>query len=572
MQDAIVSKASSSARGVRHPALWVCLALLLATLAAYLGSLGNGPVWDDRALVLDNRNLRSLAGAWRILTADLWSATDQAESSSFYRPVAMLTFLVNTLVGGGGAASYRLGNVLLHAANAMLLAGVVRRLAKTSWAGAGLVALVWALSPACSEPVLWISGRFDLLVVTFALIALLSSRMAGKVGLAILLLSVACGLLSKESFIAVTPVLAFDDLVVRRRPLRELWPKYLAIAIISGVYLAARSLIEIPSAAVVTQTGVRAVAESFLFLVGLFVRVLAWPDRLDPFRPYASPPVWRLLLTGAGLCSACAAAAAFWSRAHVRDRGAVAAFGLFWFALATLPSAVVGPNLDMVGDRYVYLPSVGVFVALAAAVAEIEVARRRFAAGLGLLVSAICGAEGCVTARHAPDWRDDETLARSSLESSPENPNALSWLGRLAAQKGDLSTADALLARSMAGNRESWRTWNATCFVRLNQGRLPEAERACLEGLARNGRNPRGWVNLAATYARAGRWRESGKAAEQAVAVAPRYAEGRYLSALALANTGDLERARAELLRGLDLAPAHAGLRSLERQMQGRPP
>jgi tetratricopeptide (TPR) repeat protein len=549
----------------------------------YARSLGNAAVWDDRPLVLDNPYLRSLAGIANLFTSDLWSASGQGEPSSFYRPLTMLTFWVNEHLGGHSAASFRLGNILIHATNAVLIVVLLRKMKVTGWIVAGALAATWALAPICSEPVLWISGRFDLLVVTFALLALIGSRVPGRRGLVLTLVAVACGILSKESFIVWLPLVLVDDLLVRRldagdattpapRPFAgEALLLYGSIVALVALYFGARKLLDLPSATVALHTGLRTVIESFFFLVLTFVRVLAWPANLDPFRPYA--PLSPLLLAGTIALSATAiglcAAWIYLRRAARAPR--VAAEGIVWFGLATLPSALVGPNLDMIGDRYAYLPLVGLVLASAAVIGALE---HRFTPSarrlMALTTSIVLVCEAWVTVRRVPDWRDDDALAASSLASSPSNPYALYWMGGAAAQRGDLVAADALLAQSLGNNSDSWRTWNAICFLRLHQNRLDEAEQACREGLVRHPENPRGWVNLAAVYVQRGRWRDAAFAAERAVALKSRYGEARYLAAAAAANLGKLDLAREHLAKGIEVDPDNVRLRDLERQLSAR--
>src|SRR6188768_4258196 len=99
---------------IRNLGRGICAAVFLSIVVVYARSLANSPVWDDRPLVVENPNLTSWSGLSRIFSTDLWSASAQAEPSRFYRPMTMLTFWVNALIGGRSAASFRLGNILIH--------------------------------------------------------------------------------------------------------------------------------------------------------------------------------------------------------------------------------------------------------------------------------------------------------------------------------------------------------------------------------------------------------------------------------------------------------------------------
>lgn len=573
-------------------ALWSYVLVFVSTVVVYAPSLRNGPVWDDLPLVIDNPNLRGLQGLGNLFTKDLWSASAQGEPSSFYRPITMLSFWLNALVGGRSVVSYRLGNIVLHASNALLLLALLRQRRVVSPRWAPLPALLWAVAPASSEPVLWISGRFDLLVVSFALTALLAGDIARRSlgtdkhrwALPLTLVAVAAGTFSKESFVAWLPILAVDDWLFGRSEgaeeapgrARHLALKYGGVFAAVAAYFLARYELALPSTAVALRTGLWSLVESFFFLVSSFWRLLVWPTNLDPFRPYVPPSSGALALT-LGLFTLATVLCVRWLWQSRSSAAKLAVLGWAWFVLSTVPSALVGPNLDMIGDRYAYLPVVGLVCTAAALLGSVLRRRdapqqprqlRAYAAALGVV--AILGVELWLNVGHFADWHDDAALARSSLASSPGNPYALYWLGSAAVRQGDLATADKLLSDSIARDGRSWRTWNAICVLRLRQNRLDEAEKACRAGLERHPINPRGWVNLASIGVHRRDWHAVDVAASRAVELKPGFAEARYLAAVAAANLGRFDDAERHLASGLALEPNDARLRDLERQLAAR--
>jgi tetratricopeptide (TPR) repeat protein len=219
---------------------------------------------------------------------------------------------------------------------------------------------------------------------------------------------------------------------------------------------------------------------------------------------------------------------------------------------------------------------VGLFLAAGAALVALEARRPGAWVAATALGAGLALAWGVCTGLHARDWRDDNTLAESSLASDPENPYALYWLGSEAAQHGQLEKAEDLLGRSLARNPESWRTRNAVCFLRLRQDRLVEAEPRCKEAIELNPLNPRAWVNLASVYVRGGRWQEALTSAERALALKPSYVEAHYLAAASAANLGLFPVAASHVAAGLRAEPSHARLLALqgdlERHQREHPP
>jgi tetratricopeptide (TPR) repeat protein len=121
--------------------------LLAASLAAYLPVLAatTGPLWDD-AGHLTAPALRSADGLWR--TWFSLGATQQ------YYPVTHTAFWVQSHIWGDALRGYHIVNVMLHATSALLLVLILRRLAVS---GAALAGVLFALHPVHVESVAWIS-------------------------------------------------------------------------------------------------------------------------------------------------------------------------------------------------------------------------------------------------------------------------------------------------------------------------------------------------------------------------------------------------------------------------------
>jgi hypothetical protein len=188
----------------RLPA-WAALAIALAVaLLLYLPALGFGYVWDDNkifslrvaALLRDGITLSGLGDG---ITSGLL----------YYRPLVMLSFCLDAYVSGFNPHFSHGVNLAIFLANLGLLFAVTQRLAariheKTGKAAilpAFCATLVYALHPVMTEPVLWISGRFDLLVTFFILLALFCFLEIRQKLLRILVLAVLmlCMLLCKET-------------------------------------------------------------------------------------------------------------------------------------------------------------------------------------------------------------------------------------------------------------------------------------------------------------------------------------------------------------------------------------
>jgi tetratricopeptide (TPR) repeat protein len=128
----------------------------------YAPALGAGFIWDDGRAITDNSALRSLHGLWR-----LWAG--QAEADYFPLKSTVLWLLYRLF--GARTSPYHILHVAVHAANAVLLWRVLRRL---SIPGAWLAGLVFLVHPTHVESVAWVSECKNTLSTLFALLALLA--------------------------------------------------------------------------------------------------------------------------------------------------------------------------------------------------------------------------------------------------------------------------------------------------------------------------------------------------------------------------------------------------------------
>ncbi len=139
------------------------LLLVAAVIVAYQPAWHGGFIWDDDAYVTGNKLLWSPDGLKRI-----WFSFD---SPSQYFPLTYTVLRLEYSLWGLDPTGYHWVNILLHAANAILLWQLLRRL---NVPGAWLAAGIWALHPVQVESVAWITELKNVLMCFFFLQALLA--------------------------------------------------------------------------------------------------------------------------------------------------------------------------------------------------------------------------------------------------------------------------------------------------------------------------------------------------------------------------------------------------------------
>ncbi len=142
----------------------------------------------------------------------------------FFRPVAIESFRLDYLLWGSDAVGFHFSSLLLHSLNGVLLFFLARAIGLKRF-GAATCALVFGLYPLNPEAVTWISGRFDVLAMTFILAAFLAwsaSRLSDDVRWMIpSVIAFLLAALSKENAVAGVAILPLIDWALHSRTCRE---------------------------------------------------------------------------------------------------------------------------------------------------------------------------------------------------------------------------------------------------------------------------------------------------------------------------------------------------------------
>ena len=187
------------------------LVIGLVAIAAHAASFGAGWIWDDDSYITANLLLSSAHG---------WVDVFIPGRTPQYYPFVFLGFWIQYAIAGDAPASYHAVNVVMHAASAALLFGILRRLELRH---AFWVAVLFAAHPMGVESVAWVTERKNVQSMMFALAAvgvfLRANEADGARGTMLRIAAFAlyaCALLSKTTAIFVAPALVLAHLWTRR--------------------------------------------------------------------------------------------------------------------------------------------------------------------------------------------------------------------------------------------------------------------------------------------------------------------------------------------------------------------
>ncbi|HEX7937725.1 MAG TPA: glycosyltransferase family 39 protein [Gemmatimonadaceae bacterium] len=347
-------------------------------IAASIAGLLNDFVYDDKAMLVDVTRLRGL-GHWReILSQPYWPPPF---FDTLYRPVTSLFLAFQYAIGGGSPFVCRGVSIGLYAASAVLFYSLARRLVSPKAALAA--AALWAVHPVHVEAVAQAVNQAELLVGIGAMamaIVYVDARRAGSVSAgqwAFLVITFALMTCAKESAFVVPALLVLVEWLVItgesvRARLARLWGGYAAMLVVAlavlalrGVVLKGQALAGNPSAALgAAPLGDRMFA--MLQVVPMWLRLFVWPLRLQ----VDFSPAELGMPTGFGVSEAMGVvvlAGAAATIALARKRSPAACFGLVWCAVALLPVSNIIPIYILLAERTLFVPSIGFFIAVAAA-------------------------------------------------------------------------------------------------------------------------------------------------------------------------------------------------------------
>ena len=429
----------------RHITMTLPRALALVLLlfaAAYANHFRNAFHFDDDHAITGNPYVRSLRFVPRyFVDATTFSVLPQNQN---YRPVAQTTFAVDYRLGGYDAAVFQIDTfvwfVLLLASTFVL----ARTLTSSAWQALCAMA-VFGLHPAVADTVNYIVQRAEVLAalgVVLALAAFVRWPWARRSGA--YLVPALAGLLAKGTAAAFPLLLIAYLWIYERRVLTRDTILSVAATVAASLWIVVRT----PAAAVYVSPSpwLYRLTQPFVALryFGAFFAPVGLSVDYDwtLVRGAMDPAVF----TGAAFVLALVAVV--WSLRRSATTRAIA-FGLAWFLIAQLPTALV--PLSEVGNNWrMLLPFVGLAIAVVAVVAQ--PCRAASAAGLkacATVVVIVLLAEAAGVHARNQVWRTDESLWRDATEKSPENARAWMNLGVALMARGDYADAAAACERAL---------------------------------------------------------------------------------------------------------------------------
>ncbi|HVF71714.1 MAG TPA: tetratricopeptide repeat protein [Chthoniobacterales bacterium] len=607
-------RASQPGPTLDRAGLWIAVALVVSTFAVYGQVLTHRFInFDDDTYIWAN----PMVAAGLTWKGFAWAFT--AFHSFNWHPLTWLSHMIDSQLFGLHAGGHLLVNTALHALNAVLLFFFLNRATGATWQSA-IIAALFALHPLHAESVAWASERKDVLSTAFGLLCLLAyGRYAAAPSwkrYAAVALWLALGLMAKPMLVTWPFVLLLLDWWPFNRiagpPANSggrsargvVWPLIreklpLFFLVIPSMFLTYLAQAQGGATRSLSVEPLSWRLANALVSYAKYLGLTFWPRDLSVFYPalLGTIPIWQWI--GALVLLA---AISFLVVRNARARPYLLV-GWFWFVGTLVPViGLVRVGNQALADRYTYIPSIGLFIAIVFGLAELVAAsrlRRLVAICASIVAIAVLGG---LSAVQVSRWRDSETLFGYVISINPANAvaqnnlgtalgargkhaealpyfaeavrleprffDALVNMGQALRHQGEPAQAVGYFERALALSPKSAKTHWQLGLALETMGNNEEAMRQFHEAVRLAPKDSNMRINLGTKLAQQSRFAEAAEHYEQAVRLDPNSAEAHNYLGLVLFPLGRPAEALREFSTALRLKPDFAMARDNVRRVE----
>lgn len=458
-------KEKTAAKREISPRLLAVLVSLVAVLA-FVPALFGEWIYDDRPLIEQNPFIKSFAHWKRWLFTDFWDVSEDVKRFGtrmiYWRPFVTATYALDWKLGSGSSVVFHVTNYLWHGLAALLAFVALRR-----WLGAVVpalfAALLFAVHPIKAESVAWIAGRTD--VLCFVMVFLAAEGMARRLrgerhGLALEIAATVLAYMTKEQAVVLPVIAAVEVWVAAGRPALD---RSVLVRMVRGAapqlaigvaYMGFRSKflpIHGGSGKLFTAAYFGQLAET----MGRYVVLAFAPHDLSVQQALVKVHEGKLdLHRGYVVAGVLATSALLALMVLARRARPAVSVGVGFFFATLLPTSNVIPMgmMTRISERFLYLPSLGLAVAIGAVLAELgALATRPRARAVGFALGGVAIlALGAVSMRRSADYLDARRFWARELALHPDSLEAWRFAATTATNERRLRDALAVTARAQS--------------------------------------------------------------------------------------------------------------------------
>lgn len=337
--------------------------LFTFVLLLYIPVLNAPFIWDDEVMIIGNPLIRSWESIHDIFLSSAFGG--KLSSSSFYRPIQILTFLINFQFSGLDPFWFRLTNVVIHGISTVLVYELFKHFNLTAKASF-IAALIFGIHPVHLECTTYISGRGDALYLLCCLASFLCLLRNGFFWKTACISFFLMAIVTKENSI-ILPFLILIYMWKAEIYKKSFWICFAIQICIALVYMVPRLIpawsghqTEIPLS-FIAQANIVERLLTLSYILPTYLRLLIFPyplhmEYLTVIKDWSNLYIWLwfpLSILGLGGLYFI-----------IKDKSYYYA-GLLWFFIGLAPvSQVLIPLAATLREHWVYMASIGYFLIL----------------------------------------------------------------------------------------------------------------------------------------------------------------------------------------------------------------
>lgn len=451
--------------------IWPVLLFLLVVVVAYSNSFTTPFQYDDKPHI---RLVRTEAGTYS--AADFWKNA---------RAIPIVTIVLQYKLHGDWVVPYHIFNLAIHFLSTvfvyLLVLQLLRRRPGTQFYSAQLaavvIALVFAAHPLQTQAVTYMVQRMASMAALFFLLGMnlfifqqsRQSRTKRVSGILLTAGVVLCGLaafFSKENAIVFPGVLFFAALLFFPKRLKQrasdnpLWSIVLLVVLLVPIVMLRKIIREYPAELQVTPLGEQLTSMHYgltqLTVLPRYLGQIVLPvglniDHTVPMttdfgvRPALGLFIIIALIGFIGL---------------TYKKNPIIAFGLGWFILTMLVESSIFPISDVYVEHRMYLPIVGLLIAIAPFVYLVFKGERKSRTVAIIAASCLIIVLSTLTYDRNKTWQTELSLWSDSAQKAPHNPRAHYNIAVEQLQLGDATAAAEEFLRTIEVNPKYHQAYN----------------------------------------------------------------------------------------------------------------
>lgn len=473
---------------------------------------------DDNVLILENYHFLShLSNIFKTFKMEVFHILHA--SAAYYRPLLIISFILDAQLGKTSPFIYHLTNLAFHLSSSCLLFLFLKKLKYPPFL-AWLFALIFTLHPVLTQAVVWIPGRNDSLLTLFVLLTFifLINFLETKKWLFFFnhLLFFAFALFTKETALLVPLILLFYLWLINKKKitLNEKWAFVFSWIIVLFFWLALRKLaLKNP-----IKTTTFSLLKSFVSNSPAFLLYLG--KIIFPFNLSVLPTIEDSNLIYGIITIILLTIVLFLSKSK---RFNFIIFGLLWFFLFLFPSLIdFNPHLTAYFmEHRLYLPLIGFIITILEidGLKNLNFKKRAHSITIMLIIFIL----SFLTLKQSGNFKDRLSFWQNAVKTSSHHPLAHRNLGAMYYLDKRLEEAEKEYKKALELNASEPMVHNNLGLIYMDKGLFDKAEEEYKKELKINPYYDKVHFNLGLLYYQQGKKEKAKEWWQKTVAINPEY-------------------------------------------------